>query len=565
MKYGELKSNVLSILHSDDYGFTLKLYDANGNITLDSENANWVYVPNKNIMFELPDDDSSILCIWKEKNSDDNDNISEIIKRIREESVLNGVSLQVRLFDELDRRKIYNLIKNAIKIKQEKNDMNESMENTLEKCLFEVVSKIKSIKKSSDNYISEALMNKNTRKIMDNYISLTESVKSINTKHYHSLMNKVFLESSLKGVTSIVNSFKKQFQDEYNSINENKDMLKNAVTFVKECYLDNREVKKYNNVLKIMEHCVVYPVNPKDDNENMKKAYNHLISVCEGVTRGIDVLRMIKKHNICETYKVSKDDLLEMWLSKSIDKPIESRVFLMFESPLNKAVALPMEMRTSLSTLCEHFNSNGVILDKQAQKIVDETIKYNEINDLMENYFYNPSIKKYASELSAIIKECLNQLSGGYKEEDLFEEYNDNNIDYSKELSKIQESTGIKHNGLKYIAIKHAKENMINEHHKILDKIKDEKILKEGLMTILPLNKAKDVAKSIVNTKLTAIKPLAESNGIELPKSMVDNLFSTDDKVKTSLNECLFYIVSNPARYTASKETFVNTIKKYII
>ena len=133
MKYGELKNNVLSILHSDDYDFTLKLYDGNGNITLDGEKAEWVYVQNKNIMFELPSDDTSIMCIWKEKDTDDNDNISEIIKRIREEAILNGVSLQVRLFDELDRRKIYNLIKNSINIKKEKSDMNEYMENKLAK------------------------------------------------------------------------------------------------------------------------------------------------------------------------------------------------------------------------------------------------------------------------------------------------------------------------------------------------------------------------------------------------------------------------------------------------
>ena len=400
MKYGELKNNVLSILHSDDYDFTLKLYDGNGNITLDGEKAEWVYVQNKNIMFELPSDDTSIMCIWKEKDTDDNDNISEIIKRIREEAILNGVSLQVRLFDELDRRKIYNLIKNSINIKKEKSDMNESMENKLAKCLFEVLTKIKAIKKSSDNFISEALMNKNTRMIMENYYHLVASVNNVNTKHFHSLMNKVFLESSYNGIKHIVESFSKQFPEEFKIIASNQDNFKNAVTFVKECYLDNRLVKKYNKCFKIMEHCVVYPMCSKNDNENMRKAYNHLISVCEGLTRGIDVLRMIKKHNICETYKVTKDELLEMWLSKSVDNPIEKKVFLMFESPLNKAVALPMEMKTSLNTLCEHFNQNCVVLDKQEQKIIDETIKYNEINDLIENYFYNPSLKKNASSLN---------------------------------------------------------------------------------------------------------------------------------------------------------------------
>lgn len=566
MKYGELKSNILSILHSDDYDFTLKLYDGDGNTTLDPEEAYWIYITNKNIMFELPSDDEAVMCIWKEKEIDDDETLSKVIKRTRELCILNGVSLQVRLFDDLNRRKIYNLIQNAINSRKENAEMNETVETSLAKCLFEVCTKIKRIKKSSDNFISEALMSKNTKTIMENYVNLTSSVKNIGTKHFQSLFNKLFLENSYSKCLGIVKSFNKQFPDEAESINSRKEDLKNAVTFVKECYLNNRSLKDYGKVIKIMEHCVVYPMNSKNDNENMRKAYNHLISVCEGVTRGIDVLRMIKKHNICETYKVTKDELLEMWLSKSVDKPIEKKVFLMFESPMNKAVALPMEMKSSLSTLASHFDSNGVVMDKQAQKIIDETVKFNDINDLMENYFYNPSLKKYASTLNEILKECLEQLNGGYAKEDIFEGYNEGKIDYSKELNAIQEKTGIKHNGLKYIAIKEAMENQIKEHHVTLDKMKDERILKEGLSSILPLKKAKTIAKAIVETRLTAVKPLNEdaSDKMSLVKSMVDNLFSTNEEVKTSINECVFYIASNPARYNG-KEKFVSTLKKYII
>ena len=220
---------------------------------------------------------------------------------------------------------------------------------------------------------------------MENYCKLVSSVKGVKTKHFVPLMNKVFLESSFNSIHNIVKSFSKQFPDEFNTIISNTDSLKNGVSFVKECYLDNRDIKPYENSVKLMEHCIVYPVVSKNNNENMRKAYNHLISVCEGAKSGIDILRMIKKHNICETYKVSKDELLEMWLSKSYDTPIAKKSFLMFESPLNKAVALPIEMKTSLSLLAEHFNSNGVVLDKQAQKIIDETTKYNNINDLIEN------------------------------------------------------------------------------------------------------------------------------------------------------------------------------------
>lgn len=565
MKYGELKSGILSILHSDDYDFVLKLYDANGDTTLNAEQANWIYITNQNIMFELPTDDNSTLCIWKEKDTSEN-KLSKIIKRIREQSILNGVSLEVRLFDDLNRRKIYNLIKNALnnKQKEENSEMNESKEIILSKCLLETLTKIKSIKKTSDNFISEALMSKNTHAIMENYIKLVSSVHSLNTKHLVPLFKKVFLETSLKGINNIVKSFKKQFPEEFETISNNTDTIKNGVSFVKECYINNREVKNYKNVLKLLENCIVYVSEAKNDKDNLRKAYNHLISVCEGAKTGTDILRMIKKYNLCETYNISKDDLLDMWLSKSCDETIENKKFLIFESPVNKAVALPLNMKTSLSVLAENFNSNGVELDKQTQKIIDETNKYNDINDLIENYFFNPSIKKYASTLNEILKECLTQLNGGYKEEDLFEEYKNGKVDYSKELNALQEKTGIKHPGLKYIAMKEARENQVKEHHKTLNKIKDENVLKEGFMAITSLSNARKIAKSIVNTKITAIKPLAESNGIELPKSMIDNVFSTDENVKEALNECLFYLVSNPAKYESKKE-FVSTLKKYVL
>ena len=566
MKYGELKSGILSILHSDDYNFVLKLYNENGDTTLDGEEANWIYITNENIMFELPTDDNSVLCIWKEKDFND-DRLSKIIKRIREQCILNGVSLEVRLFDDLNRRKIYNLIKNSLNDKkkaEESNEMNESKELTLSKCLFEALTKIKSIKKTSDNFISEAMMSKNTHAIMENYVKLLSSVKSLNTKHLSPLFNKVFLETSLKGIHGIVKSFQKQFPEEFETISNNTDTLRNAISFVKECYVNNREVKDYKNVVKLLENCVVYIAEPKNDKDNLRKAYNHLISVCEGAKSGIDILRMIKKHNLCETYKISKDDLLDMWLSKSCDEKIENKKFLIFESPMNNAVALPLEMKTSLSVLAENFNENGVVLTKQIQKIIDETIKYNDINNLIENYFYNPSIKKYASTLNEILKECLAQLNGGYKEEDLFEEFNNGKIDYSRELNAIQEKTGIRHPGLKYIAIKEAKDNMIKEHHKTLDKIKDENVLKEGFMSITSLANAKKIAKTIVNTKITAVKPLAESDDIELPKSMIDNVYSADESVKSALNDCLFYLVSNPAKYESKKE-FVSTLKKYVL
>ena len=48
MKYTSLKQDIISILSSTDSGLQLKMYDDEGNTTLQSDNAAWVYIFNKN-------------------------------------------------------------------------------------------------------------------------------------------------------------------------------------------------------------------------------------------------------------------------------------------------------------------------------------------------------------------------------------------------------------------------------------------------------------------------------------------------------------------------------------
>ena len=107
MKYTSLKNDIVNILHSSDYDLYLKFYNEDGRNTLDTEKSKWCYISNYNIMIKFMDDENSVIQIWKDKNTLD-ENMKHIIQRIRELSGLNGVQVQIRIYDDLNQRKIYN-------------------------------------------------------------------------------------------------------------------------------------------------------------------------------------------------------------------------------------------------------------------------------------------------------------------------------------------------------------------------------------------------------------------------------------------------------------------------
>ena len=166
MKYTSLQQDIVNILSSSDNDLQLKLYDKDGNTTINSEDASWAYIFNKNIMIEFMDDENPILCFWKGRDNFD-DKFKGIIQRIRELAILNGVSVQIRVYDNLDQRKIYNLIKSSIETKakaaQEEEEMVESVNyDNLVEAFTKIISSAKAANKPSDFYLSEEMKTQNT-------------------------------------------------------------------------------------------------------------------------------------------------------------------------------------------------------------------------------------------------------------------------------------------------------------------------------------------------------------------------------------------------------------------
>ena len=172
MKYTSLKNDIVNILHSSDYDLILKFYDEDGRNTLDTEKSEWCYISNYNIMVKFMNDENSVIQLWKDKNTLD-ENMKHIIQRIRELSGLNGVQVQIRIYDDLNQRKIYNLIKRDIIKQKESEEMDESVTNNnhiIVETLYNIVNTARETKRPSDFYISETMQLENTRKIFSEII-----------------------------------------------------------------------------------------------------------------------------------------------------------------------------------------------------------------------------------------------------------------------------------------------------------------------------------------------------------------------------------------------------------
>ena len=122
--------------------------------------------------------------------------------------------------------------------------------------------------------------------------------------------------------------------------------------------------------------------------------------------------------------------------------------------------------------------------------------------------------------------------------------------DKISKISSIQELNNIK---VEYMG----KKGIITE---LQSGIKDAADKKEYGMQV---NLVRNTFNEAYDTKLKELNE--QSDKLSLAKSMLENIYSADNTVKESLKECLFYIVSNPVRFNKDKESFVDTLRKYII
>lgn len=567
MKYTSLKNDIVNILHSSDYDLYLKFYDEDGRNTSDTEKSEWCYISNYNIMIKFMNDENSVIQIWKDKNTLD-ENMKHIIQRIRELSGLNGVQVQIRIYDDLNQRKIYNLIKNDILKQRESEDMDESVNNddkVLIETLYNIVNTAKDTKRPSDFYISEAMQLENTRKIF------SEIIKEIS---YLNAFKNTSISETLKPLMSLktldeVKEFSKSIKNS-EIIKENANNIKNIASFVKKEYLNNGDfIVSKPRTLFVLENVKVYTAKEKNNRENLINAYNQLLSFTQNATKGTDIIREIRNNKICETFNVSRKELVDLWLSRTNNLKIEPKKVFVVENYKGEKVIFNEAMKNGIKALAQYINNGGSRDDIICKNIMLETVKYNQISDFIKTYQDNYKVRKFLPKFKNIFSENANKLSSAYLNfnKELFESVEEE-IDYTSQYQKLCKDMGVEHPAIKYLAIENAKKDA--EYCSVLmeQTLSDETILTEGLKPYIqnPFT-LYNIVKTIMDNQIILNKTLVESVNDSNIKSVATNLYNKicfeDNIVLMPIASSLFNIM-HTKNLNESKITYLNTLIKYI-
>lgn len=567
MKYTSLKNDIVNILHSSDYDLYLKFYNEDGRNTLDTEKSEWCYISNYNIIIKFMNDENSVIQIWKDKNTLD-ENMKHIIQRIRELSGLNGVQVQIRIYDNLNQRKIYNLIKNDILKQRESEDMDESVNNddkVLIETLYNIVNTAKDTKRPSDFYISEAMQLENTRKIF------SEIIKEIS---YLNAFKNTSISETLKPLMSLktldeVKEFSKSIKNS-EIIKENANNIKNIASFVKKEYLNNGDfIVSKPRTLFVLENVKVYTAKEKNNRENLINAYNQLLSFTQNATKGTDIIREIRNNKICETFNVSRKELVDLWLSRTNNLKIEPKKVFVVENYKGEKVIFNEAMKNGIKALAQYINNGGSRDDIICKNIMLETVKYNQISDFIKTYQDNYKVRKFLPKFKNIFSENANKLSSAYLNfnKELFESVEEE-IDYTSQYQKLCKDMGVEHPAIKYLAIENAKKDA--EYCSVLmeQTLSDETILTEGLKPYIqnPFT-LYNIVKTIMDNQIILNKTLVESVNDSNIKSVATNLYNKicfeDNIVLMPIASSLFNIM-HTKNLNESKITYLNTLIKYI-
>ena len=566
MKYTSLQQDIVNILSSSDNDLQLKLYDKDGNTTINGEDASWAYIFNKNIMIEFMDDENPILCFWKGRDNFD-DKFKGIIQRIRELAILNGVSVQIRVYDNLDQRKIYNLIKSSIETKakaaQEEEEMVESVNyDNLVEAFTKIISSAKAANKPSDFYLSEEMKTQNTSAILNEMFGEISSLKPLqsSSKQLSELFNRLMTATTRDEVNSILNSVPENLK---NKLSESFNDINNVSTYVRQKYENNIDLGSKTNNEIILENVKVYKVKVKNNHENLSNAYNKLLQVSEGVLDNLNLLKVIKQNKICETYNVSRKQLLEYYLCGN-NKPVKEQYAYVIENYLGEKTAFSSKLEAGIKALANYFNKGGEKDSQICKNIVAETIKYNQIADFILEYKDSYSLRNYIPRFKKIFKECvgrLNEANTNYSNA-LFESLEEN-ISYNDYLSAMEEEMGISHPAIKYLAIQEAKKDYLKSRMIMESEDKDMKVLTDELKHYS--NYPSAIASFIISEGLNVkVDENANKNNIKtIATKLYESTSKENTKVSNTVTSSLFNIIHTNKKLVESKVDYVNTLIKY--
>lgn len=558
MKYENFIEHIQDVLQNPEYGFKLKIYDENGNISLDGQNIKWIFIVNNNILIELMDKNSNVLNIWKDIGNNKS-YITDIIKDFRKEANLNGINLKITNFNSLSREKIFELIKKNMSIlKNRKNekkeeDMNiEINESKIAKTYYAIMNSIKTARKPSDAVITEGQKISRIISLLNETNNEISSLKVFENKDIKSFNSGIFLCKTLNEMIDYISKYSDK--NIVKLIGENINLFKKVGKFVKNRYekcILNPIINE--NALKFYENIKLYK-NTITDIDNLASAYNELKPLIKEAKCSSDIIRILKQTKICETYNVKRRTLLNYWIENSSDaNPVSSRTYIKYvaENIEGKMIELPNTSILGIRLITENLNNGGSITDECITKIIKEcevnTNLKNFINTYKEKNEYTKIAKALFLESSILLRKKLNEFIVEYRERKP-----------SEKFVKLLEGK-LKTNDPSLYYISEELQNYENQ---------DIEILEEGLKPFVSKKELNPIVQNIINNKLDFGNQINESNENATSKELLTKLYTKlcenlNDKTNLAVSSSVFYLLHKPIELNEKQIKYIDCLLKY--
>lgn len=533
--FEQLKSDILGVLRCKDNFMTTKIYNADGNITVKPEEIAWIYVPNREMIFTMPTEENQKLIVGK--NDLDFDNVlNRALQQMRKICNLNGIPLVVRKYSAIDKRKVFNIVK----------------QNVFESIAAKIAGEMQSLQtyKTSNSYLPIEAQVSRSKCLVETACNTLKMLKTPNAAKLHEIISGIFESANnnyAEQLKALPNPNKKL-------ITENVKNIETVFSYVKnQNSLYATKTTKYP-IKAITEWAKIMEIDTHPMANNLEAAVQKLFLVSENCKTRTDLLRVIRDNKICSDYMVSKDDLLEAWLTKT---PIAPKKAYLIETTDETEIMVPSKYSMALDKIVKMITENkGKFDTTNTDIILQENQRCLDLADFAKKYIKTEEARKF---VPTAIRLCENALK-------FFE---NTSMDVETHLAtsddRLYEVSSIKnHPAYSEVLAVYECEQEVASQKKLNEHNREQRVLVDEFTRYVGKNNAERLAESILGGHISILGECDNSSCKDFLKSLKKNAYALDPVVRKCFDKylaCKTYQNENLLKKIPALEIFKAYIK----
>lgn len=511
MAYEQLKKDIIDLLKCKDNTLELKMYNSDGMITLDTDEVAWLYIPNREIVITMPNEESEKVILSK-NDLDFKEDMQRVLRRIRRDCNLNGVDFIVRKYNGIDKRKVYNIVK-------------QNVYESAGKKLAQNINSLKGFKVVSDAYMPLEMQMAHTNTLIENTLDILSRIEFGSKEDIAGGVKKLFNEKN------VVNSYNQMPNELKESITKNIDKIDSAFKFVKnQCNVYGRNISK-NNIVGLNEWLLIMKLDESAMKSNLQLATDKLANLALNAKTRYDVLKIIRDNNLCENYMVSKEQLIDSWLA---GKTTEEFNAYLLETYNGKERIIEDKYKFAV-TKAEKlvFESKGEYNFENIDILVEENKRLDNLMDFVRKYKNNKDVSKYFPSACKLCQESIAFFNNSEVEPN--EHYSASN---SETVALLEVAVGESHPAFDEIVACYEMEK-VKEENAILEENKRERnILMNEFQKYFPAKRSKQLTECILGKQVMMLNQASDDVKVSDNVSMgnAQTVETLADEVKTWKN-----------------------------